>query len=62
MTHPLLVQVTDGVYKFIIQLNEGRATKKRATEFRVDKVCQPFDGGKFNFTKAAMKEVIEGKW
>lgn len=40
------------------QLNEGRASKKRATEFRVDKVVQPFDGGKFNFQKAAMKEVL----
>jgi GDP-L-galactose phosphorylase len=52
------VQVTDGVYGFIAQLNEGRATKKRATEFRVDKVCQPFDASKFNFQKAAMKEVL----
>lgn len=52
------VQVTDGVYAFVAQLNEGRATKKRATEFRVDKVCQPFDATKFNFRKAAMKEVL----
>lgn len=53
-----MVQVTEGVYGFIAQLNEGRASKKRATEFRVDKVVQPFDGGKFNFQKAAMKEVL----
>ena len=46
------------MYGFIAQLNEGRASKKRATEFRVDKVVQPFDGGKFNFQKAAMKEVL----
>jgi GDP-L-galactose phosphorylase len=46
------------VYGFIAQLNEGRATKKRATEFCVDRVCQPFNGSKFNFRKAAMKEVL----
>lgn len=51
-------QVTEGVYGFVAQLNEGRASKKRATEFRVDKVVQPFDGSKFNFQKAAMKEVL----
>lgn len=51
-------KVTEGVYGFIAQLNEGRASKKRATEFRVDKVVQPFDGTKFNFQKAAMKEVL----
>ncbi|GMH33039.1 hypothetical protein BSKO_00873 [Bryopsis sp. KO-2023] len=47
-----------GAYGFIAQLNEGRATKKRPTEFRVDKVVQPFDDGKFNFNKAYMKEVL----
>lgn len=47
-----------GKYGFIAQLNEGRATKKRATEFRVDKVCQDFDEGKFNFKKVSQKEVI----
>jgi GDP-L-galactose phosphorylase len=52
------VQTTDGIYGFVAQLNEGRATKKRATEFRVDRVCQPFDSTKFNFTKAVMKEVL----
>jgi GDP-L-galactose phosphorylase len=52
------MQITEGVYGFIAQLNEGRASKKRATEFRVDKVVQPFDGSKFNFQKAAMKEVL----
>jgi GDP-L-galactose phosphorylase len=52
------LQTTTGVYGFVAQLNEGRATQKRATEFRVDKVCQPFDGTKFNFQKAAMKEVL----
>lgn len=51
-------KVTEGVYGFVAQLNEGRASKKRATEFRVDKVVQPFDGSKFNFQKAAMKEVL----
>lgn len=53
-----VLQVTEGVYGFVAQLNEGRASKKRATEFRVDKVVQPFDGSKFNFQKAAMKEVL----
>lgn len=47
-----------GKYGFIAQLNEGRATKKRATEFRVDKVCQDFDESKFNFKKVSQKEVI----
>eukprot|EP00892_Ulva_mutabilis_P008241 jgi/Ulvmu1/578/UM001_0586.1 len=51
-------KVTEGVYGFVAQLNEGRASKKRATEFCVDKVVQPFDGGKFNFQKASMKEVL----
>ena len=27
-----------GVYGFVAQLNEGRASKKRPTEFRVDQV------------------------
>lgn len=47
-----------GAYGFIAQLNEGRANKKRPTEFRVDQVVQPFDDGKFNFNKAYMKEVL----
>lgn len=50
-------KVTPGVYAFVLQLNEGRANKKRATEFAVDQVVQAFAPGKFNFTKAAMKEV-----
>ena len=54
----LCMQTTEGVYGFVAQLNEGRASKKRATEFCVSTVCQPFDGGKFNFRKAAMKEVL----
>lgn len=47
-----------GLYGFIAQLNEGRATKKRPTEFRVDKVVQPFDENKFHFLKAFAKEVL----
>lgn len=31
-------KVVPGLYGFIAQLNEGRATKKRPTEFRVDQV------------------------
>ena len=30
-----------GVYGFIAQFNEGRALKKRPTEFRVDQVWRP---------------------
>uniref|UniRef100_A0A5B7C4J5 Putative GDP-L-galactose phosphorylase n=1 Tax=Davidia involucrata TaxID=16924 RepID=A0A5B7C4J5_DAVIN len=44
-------KVIPGEYGFIAQLNEGRHLKKRPTEFQVDKVLQPFDGNKFNFTK-----------
>lgn len=47
-----------GGYGFIAQLNEGRHLKKRPTEFRVDKVLQPFDGSKFNFTKVGQEEVL----
>lgn len=47
-----------GEYGFIAQLNEGRHLKKRPTEFRVDKVLQPFDGSKFNFTKVGQEEVL----
>ncbi|KAJ7963758.1 GDP-L-galactose phosphorylase 1-like protein [Quillaja saponaria] len=51
-------KVIPGEYGFIAQLNEGRHLKKRPTEFRVDKVLQPFDGNKFNFTKVGQEEVI----
>lgn len=51
-------QVIPGEYGFIAQLNEGRHLKKRPTEFRVDKVLQPFDGNKFNFTKVGQEEVL----
>lgn len=47
-----------GSYGFQSQLNEGRATKKRPTEFRLDQVVQEFDENKFNFTKAFMQEVL----
>ncbi|OVA09751.1 hypothetical protein BVC80_9101g296 [Macleaya cordata] len=51
-------KVIPGVSGFIAQLNEGRHLKKRPTEFRVDKVLQPFDGSKFNFTKVGQEEVL----
>ncbi|KAI4366167.1 hypothetical protein MLD38_022080 [Melastoma candidum] len=51
-------KVIPGRYGFIAQLNEGRHLKKRPTEFRVDKVLQPFDGSKFNFTKVGQEEVL----
>lgn len=47
-----------GEHGFIAQLNEGRHLKKRPTEFRVDKVLQPFDGSKFNFTKVGQEELL----
>ena len=31
-------KVIPGMFGFVAQLNEGRATKKRPTEFRVDQV------------------------
>ena len=51
-------QVVPGSYGFIAQLNEGRASKKRPTEFCVDQVNQPFDDSKFNFCKAMQREVL----
>ncbi|KAL8131662.1 GDP-L-galactose phosphorylase 2-like isoform X2 [Apium graveolens] len=51
-------KVIPGNHGFIAQLNEGRHLKKRPTEFRVDKVLQPFDGSKFNFTKVGQEEVL----
>eukprot|EP01018_Ginkgo_biloba_P026614 Gb_19041 [translate_table: standard] len=51
-------KVIPGKYGFIAQLNEGRHLKKRPTEFRVDKVLQPFDPSKFNFTKVGQEEVL----
>ncbi|KAF9617033.1 hypothetical protein IFM89_033103 [Coptis chinensis] len=45
-------------YGFIARLNEGRHLKKRPTEFQVDKVLQPFDENKFNFTKVGQEEVL----
>lgn len=50
--------VLPGEHGFIAQLNEGRHSKKRPTEFRVDQVLQPFDGKKFNFTKVGQEEVL----
>ncbi|XP_058725838.1 GDP-L-galactose phosphorylase 1-like [Vicia villosa] len=50
--------VIPGECGFIAKLNEGRHLKKRPTEFRVDKVLQPFDGNKFNFTKVGQEEVL----
>ncbi|KAI3910404.1 hypothetical protein MKX01_034798 [Papaver californicum] len=51
-------KVIPGDYGFVAQLNEGRHLKKRPTEFRVDRVLQPFDGNKFNFTKVGQEEVL----
>lgn len=51
-------KVIPGNLGFVAQLNEGRHLKKRPTEFRVDRVLQPFDSGKFNFTKVGQEEVL----
>lgn len=51
-------RVLPGSLGFVAQLNVGRATLKRATEFKVDQVVQPFDAGKFNFSKARLSEVL----
>ncbi|XP_068642212.1 GDP-L-galactose phosphorylase 2-like [Aristolochia californica] len=51
-------KVIPGEYGFIAQLNEGRHLKKRPTEFRVDRVLQPFDQNKFNFNKVGQEEVL----
>eukprot|EP00252_Welwitschia_mirabilis_P015000 TRINITY_DN330_c1_g5_i1.p1 TRINITY_DN330_c1_g5~~TRINITY_DN330_c1_g5_i1.p1 ORF type:complete len:442 (+),score=68.84 TRINITY_DN330_c1_g5_i1:773-2098(+) len=51
-------KVIPGNLGFIAQLNEGRHSKKRPTEFRVDKVLQDFDPKKFNFTKVGQEEVL----
>ncbi|KAK6798246.1 hypothetical protein RDI58_005948 [Solanum bulbocastanum] len=51
-------KVIPGRYGFIAQLNEGRHLKKRPTEFCIDKVLQPFDENKFNFTKVGQEEVL----
>ncbi|KAI6690582.1 hypothetical protein NL676_027410 [Syzygium grande] len=51
-------KIIPGEHGFIAQLNEGRHLKKRPTEFRVDKVLQPFDGSKFNFTKVGQEEIL----
>ncbi|CAM8937248.1 unnamed protein product [Rhodiola kirilowii] len=51
-------KVIPGEHGFIAQLNEGRHLQKRPTEFRVDKVLQPFDQKKFNFTKIGQEEIL----
>ncbi|XP_020588018.1 GDP-L-galactose phosphorylase 1-like [Phalaenopsis equestris] len=51
-------KVIPGEHGFVAQLNEGRHLKKRPTEFRVDRVLQPFDSSKFNFTKVGQEEVL----
>jgi GDP-L-galactose phosphorylase len=51
-------KVVPGGCGFVAQFNEGRATKKRPTEFSVDEVCQAYDANKFNFTKADKSEIL----
>ncbi|XP_039055745.1 GDP-L-galactose phosphorylase 1-like [Hibiscus syriacus] len=49
-----------GLFRYDVTACEtkGRHLKKRPTEFRVDKVLQPFDENKFNFTKVGQEEVL----
>ncbi|KAG2497289.1 hypothetical protein HYH03_004872 [Edaphochlamys debaryana] len=51
-------RVIPGRLGFVAQLNEGRATKKRPTEFSMDRVLQPFDPARFHFCKASLTEVL----
>ncbi|KAJ8476528.1 hypothetical protein OPV22_020255 [Ensete ventricosum] len=51
-------KILSGDYGFILHLIEGRDLKKRPTEFSIDRVLQPFDGKKFNFTKIAQEEML----
>ena len=53
-----MLQVLEGQYGFVAQLNEGRHSKKRATEIRVDEVLQAFDAAKFNFSKVSEEEAL----
>ncbi|KAL6616551.1 hypothetical protein ACP70R_038821 [Stipagrostis hirtigluma subsp. patula] len=51
-------KVLPGEHNFVATLIEGRDQKKRPTEFGMNQVLQPFDSGKFNFTKVSPEEVI----
>ena len=51
-------KVLPGEFGFVAQLNEGRHSKKRPTEFRVDQVLQAYDPKKFNFSKVGQEEVL----
>ncbi|KAL3701801.1 hypothetical protein R1sor_019823 [Riccia sorocarpa] len=51
-------KLLQGPSGYIAQLNEGRHSKKRPTEFRVDEVLQPYDPKKFNFTKVDSEEIL----
>ena len=53
-----LTKLIPGKIGFIAQLNEGRATKKRRTEFQIDRVLQDFEHSKFNFTKVDERECL----
>lgn len=51
-------KVLPGEHNFVATLIEGRDQKKRPTEFGMNQVLQPFDSGKFDFTKVSPEEVI----
>ncbi|TVU36152.1 hypothetical protein EJB05_18069 [Eragrostis curvula] len=51
-------KVLPGEHNFVATLIEGRDQKKRPTEFGMNQVLQPFESGKFNFTKVSPEEII----
>ncbi|CAO2182022.1 unnamed protein product [Urochloa humidicola] len=51
-------KILPGEHNFVATLIEGRDQKKRPTEFGMNQVLQPFDSGKFNFTKVRPEELI----
>ncbi|KAF9614164.1 hypothetical protein IFM89_015659 [Coptis chinensis] len=52
-------KVISGNMVSLLGLNKGHHFKKRPLpKFRVDKVLQPFDENKFNFTKVGQEEVL----
>lgn len=50
-------RIAPGKYHLYVQLNELRFSKRRKPDL-INKVSQPFDPSKFNFTKVPQKEVM----
>eukprot|EP01018_Ginkgo_biloba_P031129 Gb_30410 [translate_table: standard] len=51
-------KIIPGSYGFVAQLNERWHLKRRAVEFQANRVLQPFDSSKFNFTKVREDELL----